>query len=156
MYSEGWILDFVNNQILMELESNDVDLLAEETHFADPVHRFVMPRPRGFQPPPPPSVAAVDDDATDEDMPALVNDGSDGEGEGVGATSKPLARKKAARQAASAVQAASEGGVGHLSSHLERLGANEPAPKENVASARPRLHRQHVNSLRPEGKPPLD
>ena len=60
MYTEEWILDFINKQILLELESNDVDSLAEETYFTDPVHRFVIPPPPSRPPPPPPVAAPVD------------------------------------------------------------------------------------------------
>ena len=169
MYTEEWILDFVNKQILLELEAHDVDSLAESTYFTDPVNRFVWPHPSSRPPPPPapppPPVAAPVDHAADDAMPAAIDDSSDGEGddkplgagEGDDEPSKPRARKKAARKAASAVGASEAAPPGSI----DRTRASEPEPNGSAPPSRPRAHRRYVESLRlrrdeGEGKGPHD
>ena len=50
MYTTDWMLDFINVQILLLLEANDVDSLADKD-FTDPVNEFILP---GLLPPPAP------------------------------------------------------------------------------------------------------
>ena len=65
MYTTDWMLDFINDQILLLLEANDVDSLADKD-FTDPVNEFILP---GLLPPPPLDYASLVD--SDPDMPGL-------------------------------------------------------------------------------------
>lgn len=87
MYTSDWMLDFINEQILLLLEANDVDSLADKD-FTDPVNEYIPP---GLLPPPPLDYASLVD--SDPDMSGLSVT-SDAEGAG-GVTPQGIAHKKA-------------------------------------------------------------